>query len=161
MTLQPAKSAVRLAAAGAALLALAGCASGPDAATLGRLGWMVGCWESADAANRETWSAPAGAVMFGHATTMKNGQLAFFEQSRIDLRQARAVYTASPDGQRPVDFVENPASAAGPASITFENAQQDYPQRIAYRKDGKGLAATISTLDGSRPTEYRWTRCAS
>ena len=154
MTFLPAK----FAAAGATLLALASCASGPDPATLGRLGFMVGCWQSADAANRETWSVPAGDVMFGYATTLNAGKLAFFEQSRIDLRQARAVYTASPEGQRPVEFVENPTGAA-PATVTFENSTHDYPQRIAYRQTKTGLAATISKLDGTRPTEYAWTRC--
>jgi hypothetical protein len=107
-------------------LGLAACSSGPDPSTLGRLGWMVGCWRSADASNQETWSAPSGGVMFGYATTIQNGQLAFFEQS----------------------------------GIVFENAQHDYPQRINYRPDGDGrLAATISLLDGGRPTEYRWERC--
>lgn len=143
-------------------LALSACSSGPDPSTLGRLGWMVGCWQSDTGVNRETWSAPAGGVMFGYATTMENGQLSFFEQSRIDLRPANAVYVASPMGQRPVEFVEplrQPGAAPVPG-VVFENPQHDYPQRLNYRPEGRnGLAATISMRDGTRPTEYRWTRC--
>lgn len=140
-------------------LALSACASGPDPETLGPLAFMVGCWRSADGLNTEEWSAPQGGVMFGHATTMQNGQLAFFEQSRIDLRQGNAVYTASPQGQRPTDFVA-PRNALSAAGVAFENPQHDYPQKINYRPNGKkGLAATISLLDGSRPTEYAWVRC--
>lgn len=100
---------------------------------------------------------PRGGLMFGHATTMQGGSLAFFEQSRIDLRNPRATYTASPDGQRPVVFTEPALSAAD--TVTFENGDHDYPQRIAYRKTRDGLAATISLLDGSRPTQYAWERC--
>ena len=118
---------------------------------------MVGCWRSADGMNQEVWSAPLGNVMFGYATTMQGGALAFFEQSRIDLRAARAAYTASPDGQRPVVFTETPAGVAG--SVTFENPEHDYPQRITYHVTKKGLAATISKVDGSRVTEYAWTKC--
>jgi hypothetical protein len=143
-------------------LALGACSSGPKAEELGRLGFMVGCWASADGTNQETWSLPRGGLMFGYATTMQAGKLAFFEQSRIDLRNARAAYTASPEGQRPVVFTEpapNPVALVAPDTISFENAEHDYPQRITYRKTRDGLAATISRLDGSRPTQYAWQRC--
>jgi hypothetical protein len=144
-----------LAVLGAA--ALTGCASGPSADELGRLGFMAGCWVSPDGANQETWSIPRGGIMFGHATTIQGGKLAFFEQTRIDLRSQRATYTASPDGQRPVVFTE--ALNAAPDVVTFENAEHDYPQRIIYRKNKNGLAATISLLNGQRPTQYTWERC--
>ncbi len=143
------------------------CASGPDPATAGRLAFMTGCWISADGANQEVWSLPRGGVMFGYATTMQGAQLGFFEQSRIDLRQPMAAYTASPDGQRPVIFSEatmtptitpngKPIAAT---SVTFENPEHDYPQRISYRATKKGLEATISRMDGQRPTNYSWVRC--
>ena len=146
---------ISIAALGA--LALGACSSGPTPEQLGRLGFMVGCWASADGANQEIWSMPRGGLMFGYATTMQGGKLAFFEQSRIDIRNARAAYTASPDGQRPVVFTE--PAAATPDVVVFENAEHDYPQRITYRKTKSGLAATISRLDGSRPTQYAWGPC--
>jgi hypothetical protein len=146
---------ISIAALGA--LALGACSSGPTPEELGRLGFMVGCWASTDGANQEIWSMPRGGLMFGYATTMQGGKLAFFEQSRIDVRNARAAYTASPDGQRPVVFTE--PGAATPDVVVFENAEHDYPQRIAYRKTKTGLAATISRLDGSRPTQYAWAPC--
>jgi hypothetical protein len=151
-----------ISAAAIGALALGACSSGPKPDELGRLGFMVGCWASADGTNQETWSMPRGGLMFGHATTMQGGKLAFFEQSRIDLRGARAAYTASPDGQRPVVFTEPalyPTTPVAPNTVMFENPDHDYPQRIAYRATKKGLAATISRMDGSRPTEYAWQRC--
>lgn len=140
----------------------AGCASGPDTSEYGRLGWMVGCWQSGDGANQETWSPPSAGVMFGAATTTENGRLAFFEQSRIMLNSSPAAYIVSPNGQRAVTFVENadiPALEDVP-QVVFENVANEYPQRIAYRSPGRDrLAATVSQLDGSRPTNYSWTRC--
>ena len=149
-----------------ATLVLAGaCASGGQSGDNGRLGWMVGCWQSAGGVNQETWTAPKGGVMFGHAATMRDGELAFFEQSRIDMRGLRAVYAVSPNGLRAAEFIERPGVApsdlrdAPPREIVFENPQHDYPQRIAYRRTGDGLAATVSLLDGGRASEYSWTRC--
>jgi hypothetical protein len=55
-----------------------------------------------------------------------------------------------------VDKKGNPLPAS---SVTFENPQHDYPQRIAYTATKSGLAATISRMDGSRPTQYTWDRC--
>lgn len=143
--------------------ALAACSSGPDPDELGRFGFMVGCWESKPDANgqvnKEVWSTPQGGLMFSWATATKGGQLATFEQTRIDLRGQRATYTASPDGQRPVIFTEAPGGPAN--SVTFENPQHDYPQRISYRVEKSGLGATISRIDGSRPVQYAWSRCKS
>jgi hypothetical protein len=143
--------------------ALAACASGPEREDTGRFGFMVGCWQSKPDANgqvnKEVWSAPQGGLMFSWATAMKGDQLVSFEQTRIDLRSNRATYTASPDGQRPVVFTE--AGPASPNSVTFENPQHDYPQRISYRVEKDGLAATISRMDGSRPVQYGWSRCRS
>ena len=62
-------------------------------------------------------------------------------------------------------FVEapQPAPAEGappaPPSITFENGDHDYPQRISYYRTETGLAATISKLDGSRPFSDNWVKC--
>ena len=58
----------RILALSACALGLAAGASG-EPRNLGPLGWMVGCWQSADGVNVENWSAPVGGVMFGYATT--------------------------------------------------------------------------------------------
>lgn len=155
---------IKIALAAATTALAAGCASGPDYSTMGRLGWMVGCWQSADGANQESWSAPSAGVMFGAATTTRNGELAFFEQTRIMLNSSPATYVASPNGQRSVTFVENPNTPAleDVPQVVFENAANEYPQRISYRSPERGLlAATVSQLDGSRPTNYSWSRCDS
>jgi hypothetical protein len=164
MNLCSLRPAAAIAVAAATLVA---CASSPEPEELGRLGFMVGCWQSNPDAqgrvNKEVWSAPQGGLMFGWATATQNGQITSFEQTRIDLRGQRATYIASPEGQRPVVFTEpapDPLALAPPNSIRFENAEHDFPQRIFYRQPKKGeLAATISRLDGSRPVSYAWVEC--
>ena len=152
---------LKLVSVAAICVALAACASNPKQDP-GRFGFMLGCWQSADGVNKEVWSYPEGGIMFGYATTTRDGAVTTWEQSRIDLRTSRSTYTASPEGQRPVTFTEkapDPTAALPATSVTFENGDHDYPQRIAYRQTEQGLAATISKLDGSRPFEYSWGRC--
>jgi Domain of unknown function (DUF6265) len=159
----------RFSAAAVVLAAsLSACATAPKR-DMGPLAFMVGCWQSADLINKEVWSPPEDGLMFGYATTTKDGKLTTFEQSRIDVRDAKPTYTASPDGQRPVMFTATATAAPAPgkdgkltaaASVTFENAEHDYPQRITYHTAEKeGLAATISKIDGSRAVPYAWSRC--
>lgn len=166
----------KLAAVSALGLMLAACATNPPPRDLGRLAFMVGCWTSPPPAkpgenvNLEVWSPSEGGLMFGYATTTKDGQLVTWEQSRINFTTQPATYVASPAGQRAVVFVEAqtpppppPVEGAPVApvlpSVTFENGDHDYPQRITYRATPTGLAATISKLDGSRPFEYAWVKC--
>lgn len=162
---------LKLVPATALVLALSACASNPPPRDLGRLAFMVGCWTSPTPApagenlNLEVWSPSESGLMFGYATTMKDGALVTWEDSRIDLRNPRATYVASPEGQRAVIFVEapQPAPAEGvppaPPMITFENGDHDYPQRISYYRTETGLAASISKLDGTRPFSYNWVPC--
>lgn len=162
---------LKLVSVAALALAMSACASNPPPRDLGRLAFMVGCWTSplpakaGENMNLEVWSPSENGLMFGYATTVKDGALVTWEQSRIDLKNPRATYTASPEGQRAVVFVEAPqlppaegAQAALP-SITFENGDHDYPQRIRYFRTGTGLSAAISKLDGSRPFSYSWVPC--
>ena len=145
----------------AVAFALGACASNPKMDP-GRFPFMVGCWQSADGVNKEVWSYPEGGIMFGYATTTRDGAVTTWEQSRIDIRPSRSTSTASPEGQRPITFVEAPngAAAGAPAtSVVFENGDHDFPQRIEYRPAKEGLAATISKLDGTRPVQYVWERC--
>ncbi|MEZ6030784.1 MAG: DUF6265 family protein [Hyphomonadaceae bacterium] len=162
---------IKLAPAIALGLVLGACASNPPPRDLGRLGFMAGCWTSpppvpaGENLNLEVWSPSENGLMFGYATTVRDGALVTWEQSRIDLTGPRATYTASPEGQRAVVFVETPEPPAAegappaPPSVTFENGDHDYPQRIHYYRTETGLAATISKLDGSRPFAYNWVRC--
>lgn len=45
---------------------------------------------------------------------------------------------------------------SGGRSVVFENADNDFPQRISYRRDADELIATISDLEGSQEMQWRW-----
>ena len=90
-------------------------------------------------------------------------QHALFMRVRHGFGHRAHISRGSPEGQRPVVFTEtrDPLALVAPNTVTFENAEHDYPQRITYRATEDGLAANISKLDGSRPAGYAWARCKS
>src|SRR5262249_8676071 len=131
MNLRSLRPAAAIAVAAATLAA---CASGPDPEELARLGFMAGCWQSNPDAqgrtNKQVWSALLSGLMWGWAPAVKRGQVIWFEQTRIDLRNRVAAYIASPEGQRPFIFTETTPNPPTPAAITFENGENEFPQRI-------------------------------
>jgi hypothetical protein len=138
----------------AAVLATVLVAASP-AASVDGLGWLAGDWVSeADGRwTEERWTPPRGGVMLGHSRSGRGESLREFEFIRIAAEaDGTPAYIAMPQGGAPVAFrlVRHDA-----ASATFENAAHDYPQRIAYARDGDTLTATISAIDGSKPR--RWT----
>ncbi|MEO1046187.1 MAG: DUF6265 family protein [Pseudomonadota bacterium] len=130
-------------------------AHGHDNVDIADFGWISGCWDNGKG-DREIWSQPEGDMLFGHAVTLKQGKATFFEQLRIDARGAEITYFASPNGAAPVRFA---LVERGPKSATFINPDHDFPQRIAYWRDGDDLVAVISLANGSQPRIFRKSRC--
>lgn len=125
------------------------------AATVDDLAWLAGQWASeADGRwTEESWTTPRGGVMLGHSRSGRGDALREYEFIRIAAGDNGALaYIAQPQGGAPVAFalVRHDGNSA-----TFENAAHDYPQRIAYARDGDTLTATISAIDGSKAR--RWT----
>lgn len=119
------------------------------------LAWMAGQWSREEGGRwtEESWTSPRGGAMLGHSRSGAGETLREFEFLRI-APDADGVptYYAQPGGRAPVAFrlVKREKSSA-----TFENAGHDYPQRIAYVRDGDTMTATISAIDGSQA--MRWT----
>ncbi len=113
----------------------------PDAAQ--GLDWLQGHWcrVSGESRMEEYWLAPVGGTSVGVNRTVRDGRTVAFEFLRIVLRDGVAVYIASPNGQPPTEFV---STGHGADWIAFENPQHDFPQRIAYRREGSRLLAEIS-----------------
>lgn len=139
------KTALLAAAALAATMA-ATAADAPFAAA-----FMAGCWraETAEAGSEEHWLAPAGGTMFGVSRTVRNGRTVGHEFMQIRAGDdGRLRFIAQPSGQREAAFV---LVAHDSASVTFENPQHDFPQRIGYRAPADGrLAARIEGLRGGQ-----------
>ncbi|MGB3626466.1 MAG: DUF6265 family protein [Henriciella sp.] len=148
------RHALIICAAGIPLLA--SCAANAEPAADMGLSWMTGCWAHEDGATREIWSAPEGGLMFGYSVTLRGGEAVFFEDLRIEMRDGKAVYIASPGGAPPTEFTE---TERGGISITFENPDNDYPQRIRYDLNRVALIATISLADGSKVRSFPMARC--
>ncbi|WP_300395594.1 DUF6265 family protein [Henriciella sp.] len=120
------------------------------------LDWMSGCWKQQTGDTKEVWSASEGGLMFGYSVSVKDGKAGFFEDLRIDQRGDKALYIASPNGKSPTAFTETERTGA---TIVFENAEHDYPQRIEYGANRVALVAKISKLDGSEARLFAMGRC--
>lgn len=100
---------------------------------LEQLAWLSGCWaaESGEAGSGEHWLPLAGGTMLGIGRTVRNGKTVEHEFLQIRLNaEGRVVYIALPSRQKEATFV---ASSIGERTVTFENPQHDFPQRIIYR----------------------------
>jgi hypothetical protein len=112
------------------------------------LSWLAGCWapEKGDAGSVEHWLPPAGGTMLGMSRTVKNGKTVEFEfmQLRVNT-DGKLVFIALPSGQKETTFV---ASAVGKDSVTFENPQHDFPQKVIYRLES--ATRLIGRIEGNR-----------
>lgn len=129
-----------------AMLAVAGAAAAERDITA--LAWIAGCWapEQGEPGSVEHWLPPAGGTMLGVSRTVKNGQTREFEfmQLRVNA-EGKLVFVALPSGQKEATFV---ASSVGADSVTFENPQHDFPQKVSYRLESAGRL--IGRIEGTR-----------
>lgn len=112
------------------------------------LAWLAGCWapEKGDPGSLEHWLPPAGGTMLGVSRTVKNGQTVEFEfmQLRVNA-DGQLVFIALPSGQKQATFV---ASNVSKDSVTFENPQHDFPQKVSYRLEPTGRL--VGRIEGPR-----------
>lgn len=119
------------------------------------LGWMEGAWRSTGEGpvSEEVWSDDAGGLMLGTNRTIANGRAVAFEFLRIELASDTARYCAQPGGQPAVCFTMTEIEGS---RVRFENPEHDFPQVIAYQRDGDTLTATISDLSGEQAMSFSW-----
>ncbi|MFZ5549663.1 MAG: DUF6265 family protein [Pseudomonadota bacterium] len=154
----------RLAAPAALLAALglpAWAASPPATDPVMKLAWLSGCWaaEGGEVGSGESWTSVAGGTLLGVGRTVRKGRTAETEFMTISLYtdDGRLAYTARPSGQPPVTFVQTRLTAH---EVVFENLLHDFPQRVAYRLEGKRLKARIEGPRGgeNKVIEFPMTR---
>lgn len=109
------------------------------------LDWLLGHWHRTGLpvgrAGHERWEA-AGGGLAGVGTLQRDGATVFEEKLRIEADGSDVFYVADvPGNAAPVRFRLAEQSAS---SVAFENPDHDFPQRIAYRRDGERLLASIS-----------------
>ena len=118
------------------------------------LSWMAGYW--LDCSNgreaSETWSDPRAGLMAGHAVTVSRGR-ASFEMSHIGPTPQGFAYVAQPGGAPPTVFV---LAESGPARAVFANAENDFPTRVIYQREGDALTARIEGEIGGQARSMEW-----
>lgn len=111
-----------------------------------QLSWFTGCWEMSipenDMTITEMWTKPGGGTLFGVGRTVAGGKTVSFEYLRMTFGEDGVKYIVRhPSHAEEVafDLIE---SANGKA--VFQNLENDFPQRIIYKKAaGGGLNARI------------------
>lgn len=122
-------------------------AAQPDLSNAATLGWLDGCW--AGTVNqrdfREQWSPLRGGMLLGVGSTVYQGKTQSYEYLRIEPRADGVYYVALPSGQRETGFkLVSIATEDKDTIFTFANPDNDFPQRIVYRRGSEGwLYATI------------------
>lgn len=136
------------------LLALAPMLTLPGAAApdggLDALAWLAGCWrgEGGGGRNEECWTPPEGGMMLG-VNRVISDRGTQFEFLRIAPEGGGVALLASPGGKPPVVF---PRVDGGEGFVVFANPSHDFPQRIAYRRDGDALTVRV---EAERDGEWR------
>jgi hypothetical protein len=130
-------------------------------ATLDRVAWLHGCWQSTGSpvVVEEQWMAPRGGTMIGMGRTVRDGRTTEYELVVLKEQEGRLAYEAHPSGQPSAVFL---SSEVTDASVVFENAEHDFPQRVGYRRSESGLAAWIEgTVKGqTRHIDFNYARVA-
>ncbi|WP_292223749.1 DUF6265 family protein [Brevundimonas sp.] len=123
------------------------------------LGWMSGYWLACDPGREvsEVWTDPRLSLMTGMTVTVRGDRVGY-EQSRIaptgSAPDAPFAYFAQPDGQPVTVF---PVTASGDRRVVFEQAaDDDFPKRIVYERDGDVLSARIEGEIGGETRTVRW-----
>lgn len=124
------------------------------------LGWMSGYWLSCGPQGEvaETWTDPRGGQMIGHGVTLTPRGRTDFEMLRIAPADGVAAYHAQPRGQAPTVFK---AIEADGDHVVFQNLENDFPQRIIYRRQGADImtARIEGAIDGREQSmEWRFDR---
>ena len=150
--------ALRLQQASIALIAgLAACATSPSRPSTpeSELGWLLGCWMT-ETGTVEEWTVWDADRLMGEGRSPRSDGTTFNEFLTITRTDMGYEYLAEPEGATATNFSE---TVRGAASITFENAAHDFPQRISYERSDDQLIATVSMTDGSRAVSWTYTPC--
>src|ERR1044071_8259282 len=109
-----------------------------------RVAWLQGCWEmrSPQGTVEEQWMAPRGGAMIGVGRTVRDDRLVEYELVGVREQGGRLAYEAHPSGQPSAVFLSREITDA---MVAFENAEHDFPQRIAYRRDGDRKSTRLNS----------------
>src|SRR4051812_16740351 len=113
-------------------------ARAPSAEPIASLAWLTGCLEARSATRvvEEQRMPLSAGTMLGMGRTTNARGLADYELTLMRQDGGRLLYEAHPKGQPSATFV---ARVANGDSVVFEAPEHDFPQRVAYRRGGRGF----------------------
>lgn len=119
-----------------------------------RLAWLQGCWQidTPERVVEEQWSAPRAGSMLGSSRTMRGDKLVGHEFVLLRERGEQLAYEVQPSGQAATVFLSIKLEGA---SVVFENLKNDFPQRVAYERQGNELLAWIEGPRRGQPAQTR------
>jgi hypothetical protein len=119
------------------------------------LDWLAGTWTQVKGEERviETWIGPGNGLLVAANLTTRGSQRRSFEFLRIADTPEGFSYYASPGGRPAVEFK---LKEQGDRRVVFENAANDFPQRILYWRDGDQLVARIEGSVGGKEKSEEW-----
>ena len=82
-----------------------------------------------------------------------HSERASFESLRIVQQGKQIVYLASPSGRSPTAF---PLKSLEGQVVVFENNENDFPNRIIYRRNKETLTARIEGMLNGKPASMQW-----
>ena len=148
----------------AVILAAFGCLgfAAPQARPIDRVSWLTGCWEARNPQRTiyEQWTSAHGRAMLSTARTLRGDSLIEYEFVALRERGERLAYEAHPSGQSGATFL---SIALTDSAVTFENLENDFPQRIGYNR--RGVDSVVAWISGprgatTRRIEYPYRRVA-
>lgn len=130
--------------------------------SLNNLSWLAGCWEGREGKSvvEEIWSKPSGGSMIGLGRTVNGTRTVSFEFMQFREENGSLVFLPQPQGGAQVRF---PLKSIEGETLTFENLQHDFPQRVFYQRKGNLLLAGIEGNEKGKFSRFefqmRRTRC--
>ena len=114
------------------------------------LKWMAGCWEMAvperGLSISEIWMKPDGGTLLGVGRTISQGKTVSYEFMRIALSDNSTVLHVRPSSE--TSDTSFSAIKVTDDEILFENKENDFPQRIIYRK-GRTSDTMFARIEGN------------
>ncbi|HEY2969566.1 MAG TPA: DUF6265 family protein [Casimicrobiaceae bacterium] len=105
------------------------------------LAWLRGCWEGKVAQREfnEQWQGARGGMMLGSSQMVVGQRTQDYTYMRIESRPDGLYYVAVPSGKKEIAFkLTSAEDDKGVKIFTFSNPQDEFPQRIVYRRNQQG-----------------------
>ena len=118
------------------------------------MSWLAGYWLDCSGGREqsETWSDPRAGLVVGHALSLSGSRVSF-EVAHIGPTPQGFAYSAQPRCAPPTVFV---LTESGPGRAVFANAENNFPTRIVYERDGAALKARIEGEINGQARSMEW-----